>query len=539
MSKSWLKHYPNDVETDVQIPDWSIPDMLEDTADKLPEQVALSFYKQEMTYKELNEASNVFARSLQSRGVKKGDRVAIMLPTCPQFVIAYFGILKCGAIVTQINPMLVERELSHILNDAGAETIVAFDGAYENVKKVQPQTPLKTIIMLEFQPRIQLGEGDTSFQAFLAEGTGQLNPVTINSLEDVAVFQYTGGTTGRSKGAMLTHRNIVANTVQSYEFFKHHIRYGQERTLTVLPLFHVFGMTSAMLLSIRTGATNILLPKFDVQEVLETIRDEKPTMFPGVPTMYVAIIHHPEADQYGLNSLRLCNSGSAPMPVELLKAFERKTGASILEGFGLSEAAPVTHCNPPFGERKYGSVGIGYPSTDYKVVDVANGVDEVELGEIGELIVSGPQVMKGYWNNEEETAIALRDGWLYTGDLARMDEDGYVSIVDRKKDLIISRGYNIYPRDVEEVLYEHPAVMEAVVIGVPDPYRGEQVQAVVVLKSGESITEEALIDYCSEHMAPYKVPKAIEFRQGLPKTNVGKILRRSIREQYQKQKSNT
>jgi long-chain acyl-CoA synthetase len=290
-------------------------------------------------------------------------------------------------------------------------------------------------------------------------------------------------------------------------------------------------MTACMNFAIYTANESILLPRFDVEEVLNTIKNEQPSVFPGVPTMYVAITNHPHAEEYGIDSIETCNSGSAPMPVELLRDFEKKTGAKILEGYGLSEASPVTHCNPPFSERKPGSVGIGFPSTDYKVVDLAAGTEEVPNGELGEVIIRGPQIMKGYWNMPEETAVTLRDGWLYTGDIARMDEDGFLYIVDRKKDLIIASGYNIYPRDIEEVLYEHPAVQEAVVIGVPDPYRGETVKAFVVLKAGKTATQEEIISYCRQNLAAYKIPSAVEFREELPKTNVGKILRRALRDE--------
>jgi long-chain acyl-CoA synthetase len=330
---------------------------------------------------------------------------------------------------------------------------------------------------------------------------------------------------------MLTHRNLVANVLQSYEFFKLNMEIGKEKYLTVIPLFHVFGMTACMNMAVFTASESILLPRFDLEEVLNTIKKEQPTIFPGVPTMYVAITNHPQAENYCIDSIKVCNSGSAPMPVELLQEFERKTGSAILEGYGLSEASPTTHCNPMFADRKPGSVGIGLPSTDYRVVDLATGTIDMEAGELGELIIKGPQVMKGYWNMREETGQALRDGWLYTGDIAKLDDDGFVYIMDRKKDMIIASGYNVYPREVEEVLYEHPAVREAVVIGVPDPYRGEEVKAILVLREGKNLTEEEVFHYCKQNLSAYKVPHLIEFRDELPKTNVGKILRRALRDE--------
>lgn len=529
--KVWLKQYPATVPTEIEIPNIPVGQMLHDTTTKFPTNEAIVFYHKRITYHELSGLVNMFTSALQVHGVVKGDRVAIMLPNCPQYVMAYFGGLNAGATITQVNPMLVERELQHILNDSGAETIVVFDAVYPRVKQVQKDTNLKNIIVVSLQPSEQTFAPDKSFEEFLQSASGTVTPVEIDPENDIAVLQYTGGTTGRSKGAMLTHKNILANVIQSYEFFKKDFTLGAERCLTVIPLFHVFGMTSGMNLSVYMGSTNILLPRFDLEEMLETIKKEKPTAFPGVPTMYVALTNHPKAQEYGIDSIRVCNSGSAPMPLELMKEFETKTGAKVLEGYGLSEASPVTHCNPAFAERKSGSVGIGFPSTDYKVVDLATGANEVPHGELGELIVKGPQVMKGYWNMPEETFHTLRDGWLYTGDIARMDEDGYVYIVDRKKDLIIASGYNIYPRDIEEVLYEHPAVQEAVVIGVPDQYRGETVKAFVVLKAGKSVTEAELIAFCKENMSTYKVPRIVEFREQLPKTNVGKILRRALREE--------
>ncbi|KPV44418.1 long-chain-fatty-acid--CoA ligase [Alicyclobacillus ferrooxydans] len=526
-----FQNYPESISRDVDIPDWSLPQMLAESVRKHPDAEAMSFYGQKTTYKQLADAVSLFASRLQQAGIQKGDRVAIMLPNSPHFVISYYGILTAGAVVTQVNPMLVERELAHILQDSGAKAIVALDAVYPRVKAVESESDVSTVVVVSLQPSGVSFAPDVTFEEFLEQGkTVPVTPVSVDPAEDLAILQYTGGTTGRSKGAMLTHRNLLANVIQSYEFFKDEFRPGQDRCLTVIPLFHVFGMTSCMNLTLYTGSSLVLLPRFDIKEVLETIQREKPTTFPGVPTMYVALTNYPGVESYGVNSIRTCNSGSAPMPVELLREFERKTGAKILEGYGLSEASPTTHCNPPFTERKPGSVGVGFPSTEYKIVDTETGEHEMPVGELGELVVRGPQVMKGYWNMPEETAKTLRDGWLYTGDIAKMDEDGYLYIMDRKKDLIIASGYNVYPREIEEVIYEHPAVKEAAVVGVADPYRGETVKAFIVLKDGASCTEEEMSAYCKANMAPYKVPKLIEFRTELPKTNVGKVLRRTLRE---------
>ncbi|WP_347549959.1 long-chain fatty acid--CoA ligase [Pseudalkalibacillus hwajinpoensis] len=530
--KSWLKHYPESIVYDLEIPNVSLPEMLKKSVEDYPDNIALSFYQKKISYREFGHLSSLFGAALQHTfhmGPK--DRVAIMLPNCPQFSISYYGILKAGGTITQINPMLVERELQYILADSGAETIVIYDALYPRLKAIQDQTNVKNVVVVHLQTGAEPVDPDFTFDQFIQSTSNQLKSVTVDPEEDIAVLQYTGGTTGRSKGAMLTHKNLIANIEQSLEFFKNEITFGKEKCLTVIPLFHVFGMTSCMNLSIRIGGESIILPKFDVDEVLRTIANEKPTMFPGVPTMYVALTNHPDAEKFNLDSIKTCNSGSAPMPVGLMNEFENKTGAKILEGYGLSEASPTTHVNPPFAERKPGSVGIGFPSTEYKIVDLGEGKTELPFGESGELILKGPQVMKGYWNMPEETAYTLKDGWLFTGDIAKMDKDGFVYIIDRKKDLIIASGYNIYPRDIEEVLYEHPGVMEAVIVGVPDQYRGETVKAVIVKKQGAKLTEEEVISYCQEQMAPYKVPRIVEFRDELPKTSVGKILRRSIRDE--------
>ncbi|PJW13681.1 MULTISPECIES: long-chain fatty acid--CoA ligase [unclassified Geobacillus] len=531
--KRALPFYPEHVSFYIDIPDKTVCDVLQERAGEFGSQPALTFYDKTITYAELAAAVNRFASSLQARGVQKGDRVAIMLPNCPQYVIAYYGILQAGAIVTQVNPMLVERELAYLLKDSGAKMIVIYEPLYPRLAAVRGETAVEQAVTVSLgaPPSVALAEGDVTFDKFLAAGSGVVRPVPIEPMHDVAVLQYTGGTTGRSKGAMLTHRNIFVNVLQCAEFFKGTFELGKERYLTVIPLFHVFAMTSGMNLAIYQGAENILLPRFELKEVLETIRDKQPTVFPGVPTMYVAITNTPGVEQYGISSIKTCNSGSAPMPLELMRDFESKTGAVVLEGYGLSEASPVTHCNPPFAARKPGTVGIGMPLTEYKVVDVATGTQELPPGEVGELIIRGPQVMKGYWNMPEETAVALRDGWLYTGDLASIDEEGYVTIVDRKKDLIIAGGYNIYPREIEEVLYEHPAVREAAAVGVPDPYRGETVKAIIVLKDGMQASEEEILAHCRKNLAAYKVPRIVEFRAELPKTNVGKILRRALREE--------
>jgi len=345
---------------------------------------------------------------------------------------------------------------------------------------------------------------------------------------DLALLQYTGGTTGVAKGVMLTHGNIVANVMQISAWFPE-LQRGRERLVAILPFFHVFGMTVTMNWALFTGSTIILVPKFQVDEFLKLLQKSKPTIFPGVPTIFVAIVNHPKIADYDLSSIRFCITGSAPMPVEILTQFEKMTGSVIVEGFGLSESSPVTHVNPIGGVRKPGSIGLPVSDTDARLVPLDLSEQEVPVGEEGELVVKGPQVMKGYWNMPDETNQVLRDGWLYTGDIAKMDEDGYFYIVDRKKDMVIAGGYNIYPREIEEVLYMHPKVMDAVIIGIPDPYRGETVKAFVVPKPGVALTEKEVLDFCKTRLAAYKMPKVVELREALPKTMVGKVLRRQLR----------
>lgn len=505
----------------------TLPEMLAETCKRFPERKAIHFKGLELDYHTLHSQVKRFAASLKRMGIGKGDRVAVMLPNCPHYVIAYYGILQLGAIVVQVNPMSVAGELEHYLNDSQAKGIVLFAPLASLLDKVQAAEGLQAKIVVELVPtEEEYGHGCVKFQTLL---TGEaLEGAAPVAKEDVAVLQYTGGTTGRSKGAMLTHRNLVCNAYQCFLIMGGE-QPQQERILTVIPLFHVYAMTVCMNLAIWGGSLMIMLPRFDLNEVLETIRDTKPTLFPGVPTMYVAVNAHPKAEAYGISSIRLCVSGSAPLPVEVIRSFEAKTKGLIIEGFGLTEASPVTHFNP-MEKRKPGSIGKPIPLTESRIVSLQDGA-ELGPNEYGELVVRGPQVMRGYWNLPEETAMTIQDGWLHTGDIAMKDEEDYYYIVDRKKDMIIAGGYNVYPREVEEVLYRHPAVQEAVVIGVPDAYRGETVKAVVVTRQDASLTAEELEAYCREHMAAYKVPRIYEFRDALPKTAVGKILRRLLREE--------
>ncbi|HUY99767.1 MAG TPA: long-chain fatty acid--CoA ligase [Thermomicrobiaceae bacterium] len=528
--RPWLKLFPPNVPTTLEYPEIPLYQTLAEAAARRPDLPAVRFAGTSLSYRELWSRAQRFARVLADLGVGQGDRVALMLPNCPQYVIAYYGVLRAGAIVVQVNPLYTPRELAYTLNDSGARALVVADLLYPVVQATLPHAALDHVLVARLRGEVAIGPEARAFEEALAAAAGEPPSVKVGA-HDVAVLQYTGGTTGVSKGAMLTHFNLVANVLQCQAFNPELPRDEEFRMLGVLPLFHVYGMTVVMNLCLACGGSMILLPRFELEPVMQTIRAVQPTLFPGVPTMYVAVNSFPNAEEYGVGSIRFCNSGGAPMPVEVMAAFERRFGGKILEGFGLSETSPVTHGNPAWGERKPGTVGVPMADTDCQIVDVETGTRVLPTGEPGEIRLRGPQVMAGYWNLPGETAEALRDGWLYTGDIGTMDAEGYLSIVDRKKDLILASGYNVYPRDVEEVLYEHPAVLEAGVAGVPDPYRGETVKAYVVLRPGASATTAELEAFCRERLAAYKVPRLIEFRDTLPKSAVGKVLRRVLVEE--------
>jgi long-chain acyl-CoA synthetase len=525
-SRPWLKHYPAEIPQTISYREAPLYSLLEDSAARHPDLTAVRFYAHTLTYAQLWAQAQRIAAALGERGVRKGDRVALMMPNCPQYLIAYFGTLRAGGVVAQVNPLYTPRELEYLLRDSGAETIVVADVLYPLVKAAN--VSLKNVLVTRLKGDVPLGPEASSFEEVLAKTTGAPPDIQINPREDVAALQYTGGTTGVSKAAMLTHFNLLANVQQIQAWNSGGSEPGSERVLTVIPLFHAYGMTVCMNYGLAAGYEVILLPRFDLKEVMETIKATQPTYFPGVPTMYVAVANFPNAEEYGVGSIKFCNSGAAPLPLEVIQGFEKRFGGIIREGYGLSETSPFSHGTPFAIVPRPGSVGMPAPDTDCEIVDVETGTRVLPPGETGEIRIRGPQVMKGYWNRPDETAIALRDGWLYTGDLGTMDQDGFFAIVDRKKDMIISSGYNVYPRDVEEVLYEHPAVLECCVAGVPDAYRGETVKAFVVQRAGASATPEELDAFCRERLAAFKVPRVYEFRDALPKTAVGKVLRRQL-----------
>ncbi|MCM3716018.1 long-chain-fatty-acid--CoA ligase [Halalkalibacter oceani] len=545
--KIWLKHYPDEIPHSLDYQNSSLHDFLQRSARKYPDQTAIEFLGKRLSYSELHQQAVQFAQRLQLLGIEKGDRVAIMLANCPQAVISYYGIIMTGAVAVQINPLYVERELEHQLIDSGAKLLVCLDLVFPRVQKVRAKTSLQQVIVTSIKdylpfPKnllypivqkekvtVEYNEQTIAFSAFLKQGDGAFKPVPLDPETDLALLQYTGGTTGLAKGVMLTHRNLVVNTMQAGHWI-YKTTPGQERMLAVLPFFHVYGMTVCMNLAIMNGFTLIILPKFEPDQVLKAIEKHKVSLFPGAPTMYIALIHQPEIETYDLSSVLACLSGAAPLPLEVQQTFERLTGGKLVEGYGLTETAPVLTANPIWGKRKSGSIGIPWPDTEM-IVRTADG-EEAEQGDVGEIAVRGPQVMKGYWKMAEETEKVLRDdGWLLTGDMGYMDEDGFFYIVDRKKDMIIAGGFNIFPREIEEVLYEHEAVQEVAIIGVPDQYRGETVKAFIVPKEGREVTAEDLDHFCRTRLAAYKVPHLYEFRTELPKTMVGKVLRRVLAEE--------
>jgi long-chain acyl-CoA synthetase len=552
--RPWVTFYEPGVPEHLDYPGLTLGGILEETARKFPDHPALLFYGKTISYAELDRLASRFANGLLGLGVRTGDRVALMLPNIPQMVIAYYGTLRAGAIAVATNPLYHSHELEVQLTDSGAVALVAVDMFHPVIAPVLPKTSVRNLILcgikdylpfplnLLYPVKARLEKQWVTVKRVppihdfldLLEHAPAARPAIIVTPEDTAILQYTGGTTGIPKGAVLTHRNLVVNAVQCRTWLTVRNE-GEERILAVIPFFHVYGMTTAMNFGILIGAELILLPKFHTKEVLEVITKRRPTIFPGIQAMYQAIGHFPKVGKFDLTSIKAAISGAGPLMREVQERFEHLTKSRIVEGYGLSEASPVTHANPIFGRRKTGTIGLPWPDTDARIVDLETGLRELAVGETGELVVRGPQVMKGYWNKPEETAQALRGGWLHTGDIAKRDEEGYFFIVDRIKDMIKTVGENVYPREVEEVLYTHPKVKEAVVVGVPhEEFMGEKIKAYIVPKEGMGATPEEIMDFCKAELSKFKCPKEVEFRDQLPKTLVGKVLRRVLRDEERK-----
>ncbi len=553
MERPWLSCYEPNVPESISYPETPLHQFLVNSAERFPEKEALSFYGKGLTYQELDEATNQFANALKTLGIRKGDRVGIMLPNVPQCVIAYYAVLKLGAVAVMTNPLYVASEIQVQMADSGAQTLIALDFFYPRIEEILKETPLKNIILTSVRDalpwllsllyplkarregqwiKIQKTPPIYDMKHLMKSASTQAIVETV-TLDDLAILQYTGGTTGIPKGVMLSHRNLVVNAIQCRNWMPS-LEEGKERFLSVIPFFHVYGMSTCMNMGIFLGATLILQARFVTKDVLKAIDKLHPTIFMGIQAMYVAINNFPSIKEYDLSSIKACISGAGPLHQEVQRQFEAYTGGKLVEGYGLSEAAPVTHANPINGKRKAGSIGLPISDTLAKVVAENDFTKTLNIGETGELVVKGPQVMLGYWKNPEETENVLRDGWLYTGDMACMDEDGFFYIVDRKKDMIKTKGENVYPREVEEVLFQHPKVQDAVVVGIPDHFSGEIIKAYLVLKEGESATDGEVVTFCKERLAKFKVPKAVEFRTELPKTIIGKVLRRVLLDEEMK-----
>lgn len=550
-AKPWLKFYDVEVPDQLLIPPLTIPDLLRNAADKYPKHVATVFYNARLTYAQLKEQVDRLAAGLYELGLRQGDRVAIMLPNSPQAIIAYYATLSIGAVTVMTNPLYVERELEYQWGDAGVKAVIGLDIFWPRISAIRQKLGFNYVILTgiqDYMPAVKrllaplelrrqgkwvhVTYDDTvyAFKKLLNRQRGQPPAANLDP-EALACLQYTGGTTGLPKGAMLSHRNLIASLAQIRTFLLFEHGDAQDKALAFMPFFHVYGMNGLMNLSMYLAATLVLIPQPDIKAIVDAIVAERPTFFTGIPALFSALNNYRSIDQVDLTSIKAVFSGAAPLPIDVMQKFEARTGARIAEAYGMTESASVTHVNPLKGQRKFGSIGVPIIGTEAKIVDQEDRTVELGTGETGELLVKGPQIMLGYWNSPEETANALQDGWLSTGDLAYMDEEGYFYIVDRKKDLILSAGYNVYPREVEEVLYQHPQVLEASVIGLPDGLRGEKITAYIVLKPGQTATAAEIRSFCRDHLASYKQPRTIVFRDKLPKSLAGKVLRRELREE--------
>jgi long-chain acyl-CoA synthetase len=545
-ARPWHKYYDPGVPAFFNAPRITAQEILGASAAYQPDKVALDMYGSTITFHELRQMSLRMANALVKLGVRKGDRVGLALPNCSQFVVAYLSILTAGAIVVNLNPMYTQGELKFMMENTGVSALFTFDGALPTFRPLAKALDIKNVIVTKVTDFINgmpassarsldLEDGWQHFSELLESSTDARIPRINITSDDPALIQFTGGTTGLPKGAVLTHYNIVSSVHMGSFWCPSLMAYStiQERAvLSLIPYFHIYGTISAMNWGLFNCGTQIILPRFDLEEVVTTIaKYPKITYFPAVPTMITALLSHPKVKEMNLGKrFSFIGSGGAPMPEELIWQL-RDLGVFFFEGYGMSESTSVGACNPVTGLNKTGSIGLPYLNMDVRLVDIETGVDDVKPGQPGEILMKGPTIMKGYWNNPEETANQLKDGWLYTGDIAIADEDGFLFIVDRKKDMIIAGGFNIYPREVDEVLYQHPKVKEAVTVGIPDPYRGETIKVYVTLKQDQTCTDKEIIDFCKEKLAPYKVPRLVEFRPEIPKSAVGKILRKILRDE--------
>jgi long-chain acyl-CoA synthetase len=557
--RPWFKFWPEGVPKHIDYPEIPLSDLLRKTAEKYPNNIATIYFDKGITYKELDAATDRFATAISRLGVKKGDKVALFLPNMPQFIISYYGAIRIGAIATAIPPLYKEREVERQLIDSEAETIVSLDMLYPIVEKVWEKTKLKRVIIANFKEympfttaaigsllkkipllKIERKPNIYFFIPLLRDNPPEPPKAEINPKEDLAALQYTGGTTGLSKGAMLTHMNLVSNAVACAEWLQG--KTGEECFLDVLPLSHIYIMTTGMNAPIYLAGKMVILPRFDAVNTLRAIQKHKVTVFCSGPTMYSLLLARPDVTKYNLKSVRFCISGSSPLPPQVQKKWMEATGGVLVEGYGLTESSPVTHCNPldrSMKTVKVGSIGLPWPDTDAKIMDIETGQIELRTGEVGELVVRGPQVMTGYWKMPEETAGVLRGGWLYTGDIGKMDEDGYFYITDRKKDLIKYKDHSVYPREIEDVLYENPAVKLCAIVGKPDPVVGQIPKAFVVLKDRATATEEEIKNFVNEKVASYKAIRELEFRKELPMTFMGKVLKGVLQEEERQKTAKT
>ena len=548
--RPWLEHYADGVPHTIEASDRPLFDLLDKAAWRYPGRNALIFQNKSITYRELKDQAETFAASLRLLNINPGDRVAIMLPNLPQAVIAFWGVLKAGGVVVMTNPLYMEKEIVHHMEDSGAKCLITLDLLWEKINHLRDKLPVKRYIVTTIADSLSFPYNMLyRFKARRSKTAPQVNYQTEKVVswksvmtgkrrfscgldgcpDSLALLQYTGGTSGLPKGVMLSHRNLFVNTQQVLAI----LQQDQEPLhifLSILPFFHVYGLTTALICPTALAATVLPLPRYVPRDVLLAIKKHRPSIFPGAPSVYISLMQQKDLPSFDLKSIKICVSGSSPLSAENFKKFQEITGARIIEGYGLTEASPITHANPLYSDRqKAGSIGLPLPSTDARIVDMEAGSIALPPGKVGELVIRGPQVMKGYWNHPDETASAVRNGWLYTGDIAMMDEEGYFYIVDRKKDMVIVTGYNVYPREIDEVLLEHPKILDAVAVGISDKSRGETLKAFIVLKPGEVMTKPEVLAWCRSKLAAYKVPRQVEFRDELPKSIVGKVLRRILR----------